>query len=56
MAEEGVAWNDLWAIVKPRQVELQGKRNVHFMPAGSAVIAKQVAAAIARELTGAVGK
>lgn len=40
---EGVTWNDLWSLVKPRQAELQGKRNVHFMPSGSAVMAKQVA-------------
>jgi acyl-CoA thioesterase-1 len=50
MAEEGVTWNDLWAAVKPRQAELQGKRDVHFMTSGSAVLAKQVAEAIAREL------
>jgi lysophospholipase L1-like esterase len=43
MTEEGVTWNDLWSLVKPRQAELQGKRNVHFMPTGSAVMAKQVA-------------
>lgn len=43
MTEEGVIWNDLWSLVKPRQAELQGKRNVHFMPSGSAVMAKQVA-------------
>jgi acyl-CoA thioesterase-1 len=50
MAEEGVTWNDLWAAVKPRQAEVQGKRDVHFMTSGSAVLAKQVAEAIAREL------
>ena len=50
MAEEGVTWNDLWAAVKPRQDQLQGKRNVHFMASGSAVLAKQVAEAITREL------
>ena len=43
MTEQGVTWNDLWSLVKPRQAELQGKRNVHFMPSGSAVMAKQVA-------------
>ena len=43
MAEESVTWNDLWSLVKPRQAEWQGKRNVHFMPTGSAVMAKQVA-------------
>ena len=50
MTEEGVAWNDLWAAVKPKQDQLQGKRNVHFMASGSAVLAKQVAEAITREL------
>jgi acyl-CoA thioesterase-1 len=50
MAEEGVTWNDLWTAVKPRQDQLQGKRNVHFMASGSAVLAKQVAEAITREL------
>ena len=50
MAEEGVTWNDLWAAVRPRQDQLQGKRNVHFMASGSAVLAKQVAVAITREL------
>ncbi len=38
------------AAVKPRQDQLQGKRNVHFMASGSAVLAKQVAEAITREL------
>ena len=56
MAEEGVTWNDLWAVVKPRQAELQGKRNVHFMASGSAVLAKQVAEAVARELPKPPGK
>jgi hypothetical protein len=50
MAEEGVTWNDLWAAVKPRQDQLQGKRNVHFMASGSTLLAKQVAEAITREL------
>jgi len=50
MTDEGVTWNDLWAAVKPRQDQLQGKRNVHFMASGSAVLAKQVAEAIIREL------
>ena len=38
------------ALVKPRQAESQGKRNVHFMPTGSAVMARQVAAAIREHL------
>ena len=50
MDEEGVAWNDVWSAVKPRQDELQGRRNVHFMASGSAVLAKQVAEAITRAL------
>jgi len=50
MTEEGVTWNDLWAAVKPKQDQLQGKRDVHFMTSGSAVLAKQVAEAITREL------
>jgi len=53
MMEEGVIWNDLWSLVKPRQAELQGKRNVHFMPSGSAVMAKQVAENIRAALVNA---
>jgi hypothetical protein len=51
MIEQGVTWNDLWSLVKPRQAELQGKRNVHFMPTGSSVMGKQVAEAIRAALT-----
>lgn len=51
MAEEGVEWNDLWSLVKPRQSELQGKRNVHFMPSGSSVMAKQVSERIRTALS-----
>lgn len=43
MSDEGVTWNDLWSLVKPRQAELQIPRNVHFQPKGSSVMAKQVA-------------
>ncbi len=43
MINEGVTWNDLWLLVKPRQAELQIPRNVHFRPQGSSVMAKQVA-------------
>lgn len=50
MTEERVTWNDLWSLVKPRQVELQGKRNVHFMPSGSTVMANQVAKVIKNAL------
>jgi hypothetical protein len=50
MAAEGVIWNDLWALVKPEQERLQGKRNVHFMPTGSSVMARKVADSIAAVL------
>lgn len=43
MNHEGVTWNDLWSLVKPRQAELQIPRNVHFQAKGSSVMAKQVA-------------
>jgi len=43
MTEEGVAWNDLWSLVKPRQAGLQIPRNVHFQAQGSSVMAQQVA-------------
>jgi acyl-CoA thioesterase-1 len=51
MTEEGVTWNDLWLLVKPRQVELQGERNVHFQAKGSSVMAKQVAEMIQNALS-----
>lgn len=50
MAAEGVIWNDLWAHVKPEQERLQGRRNVHFMPTGSAFMAMKVAESIAAVL------
>jgi len=46
MAAEGVAINDLWALVKPQQEKLQIPRNVHFQAGGSAVMAKQVTQSI----------
>lgn len=51
MTEEGVTWNDLWSLVKPRQAELQIPRNVHFQPEGSSVMAKQVAELIQNALS-----
>jgi acyl-CoA thioesterase-1 len=51
MTEEGVTWNDLWLLVKPRQAELQGARNVHFQARGSSVMAKQVAEMIQNALS-----
>lgn len=50
LVEEGAAINDLWALVKPQQAELQIPRNVHFHATGSAVLAKQVAQSIRAEL------
>jgi acyl-CoA thioesterase-1 len=50
MTEEGVTWNDLWSLVKPRQAELQIPRNVHFQNKGSSVMAKQVAEMIRQVL------
>lgn len=52
MAEHGVAWNDLWSLVKPRQAELQIPRNVHFQVKGSSVMAKEVAEHIMTALKG----
>ena len=43
MTEQGVTWNDLWSLVKPRQTELQIPRNVHFQAKGSSAMAQQVA-------------
>jgi acyl-CoA thioesterase-1 len=51
MTDEGVTWNDLWSLVKPRQAELQIPRNVHFQPKGSSVMAKQVAEMIRNALS-----
>jgi len=51
MTEEGVTWNDLWSLVKPRQAELQIPRNVHFQAKGSSVMAKQVAQMIQNALS-----
>lgn len=42
--------NDLYALCEPRLNEWQLPKNVHFKPAGSAAMAKQVAAVIAEEL------
>jgi len=51
MIDEGVTWNDLWSLVKPRQAELQIPHNVHFQPKGSSVMAKQVAEMIQNALS-----
>jgi hypothetical protein len=51
MTDEGVTWNDLWSLVKPRQAELQIPRNVHFQAKGSSVMAQQVAERIKNALS-----
>jgi len=50
MKEEGVAVNDLYAAVLPKQKEWQRKENVHFTDAGSRTLADLVFKAINQEL------
>ncbi|MFQ5811483.1 MAG: SGNH/GDSL hydrolase family protein, partial [Armatimonadota bacterium] len=50
MKQEGVAVNDLYALVYPRLEEYQRPANVHFLPEGSKVMAEQVAAMILEAL------
>jgi lysophospholipase L1-like esterase len=50
MDENGIAIDDLYAFALPRLKEIQQPANVHFTPEGSAVLARQVAAAIAKAL------
>ena len=47
---------DVWALVLPRQGELQCRRNVHFMPTGSTVLAQQGAGLITAELAKPVSR
>lgn len=53
MREAGVPVNDLHAFALPRLAEIQLPANVHFRPAGSAQLARPVAAAIATALEAA---
>ena len=46
MRESGATVDDLHAYVAPRQSEIQLPRDVHFTPAGSAVLADRVVATI----------
>ena len=46
MAENNVRVDDLYAYVQPRQAEIQLPHDVHFTPAGSDALARQVAATI----------
>ena len=50
MAAHGIRVDDLYALIVPRESELQLPRNVHFTAAGSAVMASQVAQIITSEL------
>jgi acyl-CoA thioesterase-1 len=49
-AESGIAIDDLHAVAKARQAELQSPHNVHFTPEGYKVLAKAVAASVERAL------
>jgi len=46
MKQNGIVINDLYSFALPRLAEIQQPANVHFTPAGSELLAKQVAAAI----------
>jgi acyl-CoA thioesterase-1 len=46
MKTNDIAVNDLFAFCEPQLEKMQLPKNVHFKPAGSAALAKQVAAAI----------
>lgn len=46
MKENGIAVDDLYAYVKPREAELQLPVNVHFKPEGSKALAEEVVKSI----------
>ena len=50
MDENGIVIDDLYSVVFPRLKELQRPANVHFMPQGYDVLARQVAASIRKAL------
>ena len=50
MDAERIAIDDLYAFALPQLEKIQRPANVHFTPEGSAVLAKQVAAAITKAL------
>lgn len=50
MDENGIAIDDLYSFALPQLKEIQQPVNVHFTPAGSAVLAKQVAKSIEETL------
>lgn len=51
MKDEGVATNDLAALVAPKLGEYQKPQNVHFLPAGDQAMGEQTAAAIEKAFT-----
>jgi len=52
MKKHDVQVNDLYALLKPRRSEFQPENDVHFSPAGSTLMAQQVAEAIMKALEG----
>lgn len=50
MDENGVAIDDLYSYALPQLKKIQKPKNVHFTPAGSEVLAKQVAKSIGEQL------
>ncbi len=46
MQENGVAVDDLYALMLPKQAELQRPKDVHFLPAGSDLLGQAVAESI----------
>lgn len=50
MKKHEVPVNDLYALMKPRRSEFQADDNVHFSPAGSSLLAQQVADSILKIL------
>ncbi len=50
MKENNIPVNDLYALVLPKLAEVQKPKNVHFKPAGSALLAKQVTEKISEAL------
>jgi len=56
MEENGIEIDDLYSFALPRLGEIQLPANVHFTAEGSRVLAKQVAASIAKALTARAAK
>ena len=50
MVENGVAIDDLNAVIAPHVGRLQNPNDVHFNAEGSAILAKQVAASVSEQL------